>query len=290
MKKKIIIISILVVFIIALLLIPTKIYQTIFNREEPTPDNQESSVYQTLYVQNSDEYLVGIKVPVDTIEEDEVCQKWNLLTKEVNKIPNGYTSPIDVNTSLISHKTENNVLTLNLSEEFKNSSGRSTIECIAWNFCNDDVNEVVIKIEEEVINEINNYYYKNITKSLGVNLTYESAYLFEADYITIVHHDINVIKPVTYLFDSNNNIYDYTLKKIFNQDDELNELVIANGYQYTFENDTFVINIDYSGTLTDEIINTFTETVKLNFNVNNLVINGYDTVLLELSFKDITNS
>ena len=52
MKKKIIIISVLVVFIIALLLIPTKVYQKIFNKEEPKSEQNEPSVYQTLFVRD----------------------------------------------------------------------------------------------------------------------------------------------------------------------------------------------------------------------------------------------
>lgn len=289
MKKKIIIISVLVVFIIALLLIPTKVYQKIFNKEEPKSEQNEPSVYQTLFVRDSNSYLVGVNVKVKAIEEDVVCQKWELLTNKSYDLPHGYSTPIDVNTTLISHETKDGVLTLNLSEEFINSEGRASIECLAWNFCVDDVTQVVVKVNDQVINEVNGYYYKEISKNLGVNLTYESAYLFEADYVTVVSYQDDLIKPVTYLFNSKNNIYDYTIKKIFNSDDSLNEMVMANGYSYTLEKDVFVITMDYNDTLSENLVKSLTETINMNFDIKSLVINGTDSVLLEINFEETTN-
>lgn len=288
MKKKIIIVSILIVVVIGLVLIPTKIYQKIFNKDDIAEETNEPTTYQTLFVKDQNQYLVGVDVPVEMIEEDVVCQKWDLLTKDVMTLPNGYSSPIDINTVLINHEVNENILTLNVSEDFLNSEGRSTIECLAWNYCIDGITEVVVKIEDQVVNNLNNYYFSKITKSIGVNMTYESAYLFEADFVTVIHHEDDYIKPVTYYFDSENDLYEYTINKIFKYS-ELSEMVSGNNYSYTIEEDLFVINFEYSSSLSENLINTITQTIEFNFETNGIMINGTDAVLLDISFNDDTN-
>lgn len=284
MKKKIIIVSILIILIIVLLIIPRDVYKKIFNRDDVSIDNPEDLVYQTMYVKNNSDFLVGIKVGVKSIEEDEIGQKWDLLTKNVNSLPTGYGSPIAATATLFEHTTEDGVLTLNVSEDFLESDGRLAIECLAWNFCNEEIKEVVVKIDEQTVKEVNNYYFNRITKDLGVNLTYETPYLFEADYVTIIYHENGTIKPVTYFYDSKNNVYDYTIQKMFKQDQTLSEMVKGSEYSYEIEDKNMVIHLEYAGSFSEELIQTITETMKINFMVDGIVINGLDTVLLEFSF------
>ena len=178
---------------------------------------------------------------------------------------------------------------MNLSEEFFNSEGRSTIECIAWNFCNDNITEVIVTVDDKIVNEVNGYYFKEITKKMGVNLTYESAYLFEADYVTVVLYQDDLIKPVTYVFNSKNDIYEYTINKIFKNDSNLKDMVMANGYSYKVEKNNFVITMDYNNTLNENVIKSLTDTVNMNFDIKSLIINGSDSVLLEINFEEDTN-
>ena len=288
MKKKIIIVSLLVLLIIVLLLIPKDVYTKIFNKEEPNTDEQESLVYQTIYAEDSNGYLVGIKVGLDAIEEDEVSQKWDILTSHSNLLPNGYSSPIDSNCELYDYTISAGVLTFNVSSDFVNSDGRTAVECIAWNFCNEDVNEVVIKIDEEVINEVNNYYFNKISKNLGVNLTYETAYLFETDFSTVILYEDGIIRPVTYFFDDEIDNVTFTLNKIFKSDEVLSELVSTDGYSYEITDNLLVISINATTELNDFITSSLTETVKQNYKVNGFIINGIDSVILEQSFIENT--
>ena len=140
MKKKIIIVFILIALVIVLLMIPKDVYLKIFNKSknEDTPA-VESKEYFRVYVVDSNDYLVNVNVPLDNLEEDEVVQKWNLLTKDCNLLPSGYTSPISVDTTLVNYEVSNNSLILNVSNEFVNSNGRKAIECLAWNFCNGEI-------------------------------------------------------------------------------------------------------------------------------------------------------
>lgn len=291
MKKKIIIVSILIVLVIILLLIPRDVYKKIF-KKEPNPGNDSpviSQVHQMLFVKNNNSQLVGIEVPVNAIEEDEIGQKWDLLTSLSSAIPSDYSSPIAKETALISHETTNNVLTLNLSNEFLSSEGRIAIECLAWNFCDDDIVEVVVKVDDQVINEVNNFYFDKIDKSLGVNFTFETNYLFEADYVTIVYHDNNTIMPVTYFYDNSIKKMDYMVAKIFGSTENMSDLVSSKAYSYEIKNNKMVINFDYSDPFSEDLMATITDSIKQNYIIDSFTINGTQSVLLEEVFYTIDN-
>lgn len=285
MKKKIIIISILVVVVVVLLLIPKDVYKKIFKKDNSIKNNvTEELVYETLFVKNDKDCLVGIKVGVKKLEEDGIAQKWDLLTKNVSSLPSGYTSPINVSAVLYSHVVENNSLVLNVSEDFIKSDGRRAIECLAWNYCNDQIKEVVVKVDDKIIDEVGDFYFSRITKEMGTNFTYEAKDLFESSYLTVVYYENDTIRPVTYFFDDTKNIYDYAIAKMLKNEQELVELVNAKGYTYEVNDTELVINLSYGGSFSDEMKQTILETVKLNFKLSGLSVNGSDAVMLKESF------
>lgn len=285
MKKKIIIISILVIVVVVLLLIPRDVYKKIFRKDSGKPNNVNVElVYETLFVMDDKNCLVGTKVGVKQLAEDRVAQKWDLLTKDVSSLPSGYTSPIKSSTSLYSHNVENGCLVLNVSEDFVSSSGRSAIECLAWNFCNDEVKEVVVKVDDKQIDEVGGFYFRKITKEMGTNYTFEARDLFESSYLTVVYYENDLIKPVTYFFDDSNNVYDYALTKMVKNEKELVELVTSKGYTYELKDNELVINLNYGGSFSENMKATILETIKLNFKLTSLSINGSDAVMLKESF------
>ncbi len=290
MKKKIIIVSILIILIIILLLIPRDVYKKIFKKDNSTPSNPpQTQVYQTLFVKNNNNQLVGIKVAVNAIEEDEIGQKWDLLTANVSNIPSSYTSPLNTTTTLYSHEENDGVLTLNVSSDFLESDGRCAIECLAWNFCNDEITEVVVKIDDVCVNEVKGFYFAKISKDLGVNFTFETNFLLEADYVTVVYHDNGTITPVTYFYDSSNKKMDYLVAKMFQNNDELLELVSTKAYSYEIKNNQMVINFDYGNELSEDVMATITDTIKQNYIVDSFTINGTASVLLQETFYTIEN-
>lgn len=290
MKKKIIIVSILIILVIVLLLIPRDVYRKIFKKGNPNPDGPaQTQVYQTLFVKNSNNVLVGVNVLVNSIEEDTVSQKWDLLTTNAASIPTNYTSPINQKAKLLGHEENNGVLTLNVSSEFLESAGRSAIECLAWNYCNNSISEVVVKVNDEVINMVDGYYFSKISKDLGANLTFETNYLFEADHVTIVYHDNGLITPVTYFYDSSYKKMDYIVAKMFSSNTEMSDLVSSKAYSYELKNNIMVINIDYSKELTEDVIATITDTIKQNYIIDSLTLNGTASVLLQETFYKIEN-
>ena len=163
MKKKIILVVAVLAILITLICIPKTTYQKWFGKtpnDNPVDTNKE---YQTIFVVDEKNKLVGLKVPVEEIEEDQIAQKWNLLTSQMNKIPQGYSSPITPSTVLNDYKIEDNKLILNVSEDILRSSGRLAIESLAWTFCNDEIKEVVLRVDENVVNLISDYQFNKIS-------------------------------------------------------------------------------------------------------------------------------
>lgn len=281
MKKKIILVVAVLAILITLICIPKTTYQKWFGKtpnDNPVDTNKE---YQTIFVVDEKNKLVGLKVPVEEIEEDQIAQKWNLLTSQMNKIPQGYSSPITPSTVLNDYKIEDNKLILNVSEDILRSSGRLAIESLAWTFCNDEIKEVVLRVDENVVNLISDYQFNKISKEIGTNFTYETSYLFEADYTTVVFYENDFILPVTYFYKDINE-YDFMISKIFSENN-----IELTDYTYTIDNENLVIQINDNITMSDSLKQTLEETVKLNFSVDAMTVNGVDTVLHEKTFVEV---
>ena len=281
MKKKIILVVAVLAILITLICIPKTTYQKWFGKtpnDNPVDTNKE---YQTIFVVDEKNKLVGLKVPVEEIEEDQIAQKWNLLTSQINKIPQGYSSPITPSTVLNDYKIEDNKLILNVSEDILRSSGRLAIESLAWTFCNDEIKEVVLRVDENVVNLISDYQFNKISKEIGTNFTYETSYLFEADYTTVGFYENDFILPVTYFYKDINE-YDFMISKIFSENN-----IELTDYTYTIDNENLVIQINDNITMSDSLKQTLEETVKLNFSVDAMTVNGVDTVLYEKTFVEV---
>ena len=281
MKKKINVVVAVLAILITLICIPKTTYQKWFGKtpnDNPVDTNKE---YQTIFVVDEKNKLVGLKVPVEEIEEDQIAQKWNLLTSQMNKIPQGYSSPITPSTVLNDYKIEDNKLILNVSEDILRSSGRLAIESLAWTFCNDEIKEVVLRVDENVVNLISDYQFNKISKEIGTNFTYETSYLFEADYTTVVFYENDFILPVTYFYKDINE-YDFMISKIFSENN-----IELTDYTYTIDNENLVIQINDNITMSDSLKQTLEETVKLNFSVDAMTVNGVDTVLYEKTFVEV---
>ena len=281
MKKKIILVVAVLAILITLICIPKTTYQKWFGKtpnDNPIDTNKE---YQTIFVVDEKNKLVGLRVPVEEIEEDQIAQKWNLLTSQMNKIPQGYSSPITPSTVLNDYKIGDNKLILNVSEDILRSSGRLAIESLAWTFCNDEIKEVVLRVDENVVNLISDYQFNKISKEIGTNFTYETSYLFEADYTTVVFYENDLILPVTYFYKDINE-YDFMISKIFSENN-----IELTDYTYTVDNENLVIQINDNITMSDSLKQTLEETVKLNFSVDAMTVNGIDTVLYEKTFVEV---
>lgn len=281
MKKKLIFIILLGLLIAVLFLIPKDTYAKIFGKGNSQDDNINVSGEPILvYMCNDKNQIVGVNAYVASVEEDAISQKFDILTKKTGTFNDTYTTTINTNTSLVSYETENNILTLNLTEDFLNSEGRKTIEQMVWTFCDDEINELVINVNDQKINSLNGFNFDNITKDLGINITCETSYLFEANHTTIIEYLNECILPVTYFY-LDMEACDFIVSKLFDS-----EIVVENGYDYVLSENSVIIDVSSNNLLSENLKKSLEATFNYNLNISNITVQGIDQVLLEIKTEN----
>lgn len=282
MKKKIILIVTILAVLITLICIPKATYQKIFGTDEDIQIENIEKDFITMFVVNDKQMLVGVKVYLDNIDEDIIKQKWDILTSNMNLLPVGYSSPITPSTILNDYEIKDNVLIMDVSEEIVRSSGRLAIESLAWNFCNDQIEEVVLKNEDSIINNINDCTFTKISKKIGTNFDYETSYLFESNYSTLVFYEEDEVIPVTYFYKGIDDV-EFIMSKIF----DYNSLEVIN-YKFEFDEQNLVISFDENFNIDDLTKKTISETVALNFDIDSITVVMVDKTIYEQTFVEVS--
>lgn len=279
-RRLLIILGGLFVVIVLALSIPKDVYQKLFTSSDITIDNSDQDLgpKKLVYVFNKDNELVGINLSVDE-NDDEIVQKWDLLTKKINTYPVGYYSAIETTSTLLKYEICQNVLTLNLSNDFLNSDGKNAIASIAWTFCQGDIEEVSIIVDGNKINKLKDYQFTKANKSINVNYLYETSYLFEANFVTIIHNSDNLIKPVTYFFKDEEPI-DFIVSMMFDDFENLDE----KEYSYEYKDKEFILNLLSDSVINPDDINLFKTTMLLNFDLDSITINNSVMTIYEEDF------
>lgn len=269
-----------VVALIVALSVPKNVYEKLFSNKDIKIEDETVVEKPTklIYVLNKNDDLVGINLPVDQIEKDEIVQKWDLLTSKANTYPLLHYTPIAPSTKLNKYEILQNKLTLVLSEEFLNSDGKNAIASIAWTFCDDTIDEVVIKVDNNIINQLQDYSFDKIDRSINVNYVFETSYLFEADFLTILHNEGEFFKPVTYFFKDIESI-DFMVMKLMSTN-----ITSNNAYTYEIDEENLTISLGVDDVLSTEVIQEICETIKLNFDVEVFKINNNVMTLYEEDF------
>lgn len=278
MKKKLIFIILFALLILVLFLIPGETYKKIFGKgkdDNPTNNNYPTE-YLEVYMLNDKDLLVGVKAYVDTVEEDVITQKFDCLTNKTGKFKNSYETSINTNTVLNDYNVENGVLSLDVSDEFLESEGRTTLEQLVWTYCNDDITEVDILVNGEQINCLNGFYFDSLTKKMGINLTLESNFIFETSHTTVIEYIDEEVRPVTYFYEDMEQC-DFIVSKLFN------DIYKSREYDYVLNTDSLVIDVAVEFELTDNQKKSVEETIKYNLGVSNITIQGIESVLLEIT-------
>lgn len=279
MKKKIIIIIVLIVLTITLVAIPKSTYQKLFGNKIDEPVEKIYTNHQIVYVMNPEQKLVGLKVGVEEIEEDQIVQKWDLLTKESTNLPTGYKSPINIDTKMIDYQINNEILTFNLSEEFLESNGKFAISSLAWTFCDEDIKEIVVLINDNIISKLDDYEFTRINKEVCVNYEFESMFVYQTTTTTIIHHYDDYLIPVTY-FHEDSDQCNFMIEKIISTN------LLTEDYDYTLEKESLVVNLGISELLTKNELNSLVDSIKYNLSVSNIIINGIETVIYKSEAVD----
>ena len=281
-KIKIIILSFVLLLVGVACAIPKTTYEKWFNndKQEELNSNIETKL---VYVKNKNGLLVGLEVPVKEENEDEIIQKWNLLTVHSDNIPSGYSTTLNKNTSLDSYKINDSILELNVSSDITSSEGRTTVESLAWTFINDEIKEVKLFVDGLEVKEINNYLIRKIDKNIGVNLEYETNYLYEANATTLVYYEQDYILPVTYLH-LEEDVCSYIVEKTYNmyqKDEEVWK------YEYTLTEESLEVNFTEELEVEQRVLLTLSHSFDLNLDIVNLSINNSNSNLYQTVFGEI---
>lgn len=277
LKKKIIIIAVIIIIIAVLLIIPKSTYQKIFKR--PNINTTEPTYYQTVFVKNSDKELLGVKVKVDSIEEDEITQKFDILTSQSNLIPKEYSSPIATSTKLLKYEISDYVLKLYTDEQINYSDSRLAVESLAWTFCNEFIKEVQLYIDDTIIKEINGFKFNKIAKNIGVNFVFETSALDDASFVTVIYHLDQTIKPVTYFYIGKD--IDFLVSKTLGV--KANETI---NYEIKTDDNILQVDLDLTTNKIDEhVLETFVDSVKYNFLYDKIIISADSSLIYELDLK-----
>ena len=280
MKKKIIFIIFLVILIVVLFLIPKETYRKIFGKNDEIPSNNELYEEKILvYMCNESDNLIGTYAYVSSIEEDIISQKFDILTKKTGAFKENYDTAVNTMASLISYECNEDVLTLNVSNEFLESEGRKTLEQMVWTFCDDNINEIELLVDGEEINSLNGFYFDKLTLNMGINLTCETNFMFEANTTTVIEYVGEVIKPVTYVYKDIDEC-DFIVSKLFS------DIYNNKEYDYVLSSDSIIIDLAVDDALTENMKKSIVETIQYNMNINNIQVQGLNQVLLEI--KDET--
>lgn len=290
MKKKIIISTILIVLVVTAVLLPYGIFNRI-NKNKPK-SNLDMVYSEKVYVKNADGLLVGMEVPLtkeiaeaELVTSDLIKQKWELLTTKQNLLPTGYKSVLPNNASLVSYSIDGDKLTINTTDNIKDALGRQAVEAVAWTFCNHDIKEVVIFVGEEVVDLFDDFHFKKISKDVGINFKYETMFLYEANYTTIITENDGLTIPVTYVHQAKDEC-DYIVSKILGNsvNKKIDEI-----YSYELKEKELSFQFLDKSLLTSNILNNLAETVYLNIDVDTFTINDTESVLYEVSYVVDTN-
>jgi hypothetical protein len=249
----------------------------------PIPEDGNNLTEKLLvYAKNEDNKLIGVNVPVEELEDDAIQQKFDLLTKNAAMLPAGYYSPVGLSTTLIEQTVTEGHLTLNVSDDFSRSDGRITLECLVMNFTDDEVKDVSLKVEGEALTEFGGKEFTTLTKAIGVNLTFETAFLLEATATTIIEEEDGVITPTTY-FHLSTDVPSYILNKTLPQ--EVASLGSA-AYNYTLEGKALTINLLNVTSLQEAEIKNIVNSMNANFQLDAIKITASSNIIYDVNYTE----
>jgi len=268
MKKKIIIFVFIFCLILVSLIIPNEFYSNLFNNKEQEPVYVDSCL---VYLLDSNDKLVGVNIPLEKEIEDEFVTTWNLLTVDV---PKDFTSPIYFSTQVITKEINNGIMKLNITEDFNVEVSRSTLECLVYNFCKEDVEKIELSVEGNIVNEVNGVHFEYLSRDLGVNLVYESLDILNSIDLTVIYEYEEYQLPVTYYVDDNTDIVTFFVDKSLNLIDEVGNIDYTNDISFELTDKKLEINVANFESFNKEVLNTLKSSLTSYFDLEEISING----------------
>lgn len=270
------------------------------------PSNNPQIAEEVIYVEE-------MTLPIYILDKNEYVARTNIVKKEnevipyiisaltINSpynayIPNGFYAIIPKDTKLINYSLENDLLKLNFSKEFLNTSlenEEKVIEALIFSLCElDNVKKLMIFVDGESLAELPNshkklplvldktyginkvYNFNNIKNTTKTTIYYMSKYNDDLYYIPITKITNDDIEPVEVIINElkSTPIYETNLISYLNASYELKEYeILQNSISLSFNN-YMLANLDNSS-INEEVKYSLSLSIRDTYDMDDIVIN-----------------
>ena len=163
---------------------------------------------------------------------------------------------------------------LNITEDFNVEVSRSTLECLVYNFCKEDVEKIELSVEGNIVNEVNGVHFEYLSRDLGVNLVYESLDILNSIDLTVIYEYEEYQLPVTYYVDDNTDVVTFFVDKSLNLIDEVGNIDYTNDISFELTDKKLEINVANFESFNKEVLNTLKSSLTSYFDLEEISING----------------
>ena len=241
-----------------------------------------------IFLLDKNNYLSKTKIEVlSKTKEDLIDEIIEIIKKDgkyIDKIPNGFTPILPVDTKIIDKQIEGNTLILNFNKEIfqeRKEFEEKIIESIIYNMTSiNGIDKVIIKVEDKLLEKLpktGKILDKELSREYGINKLYD---------ITNIK---NVSKVVVYYISKTNNQNQYYVpvtKYINSNDDKIKIIIDELTSKISYESN-LMSYLNYNTKLIDYSFNE--DVLDLNFN-EYLFDNNQDKKVLEEVIYSISYS
>ena len=221
--KKILKYTILLLIVFLFYLFPDK--QNVDINEEVF--NEKSDVSHDIYLMDKNGYISKTSIAINSTNKLELLQELiEILVidgKYEDKIPNGFSPILPVDTRLIDKKIENDIAILNFNSDFldtKQEYEEKILESVIYTVTSiDGINKVKINIDGKILDKLpktGKYIDEILSRDFGINKQYDINHLEDISKVTIYYVNKN----------NNDETYYIPVTKYINSSDEKIKIIV----------------------------------------------------------------
>lgn len=221
--KKILKYTILLLIVFLFYLFPDK--QNVDINEEVF--NEKSDVSHDIYLMDKNGYISKTSIAINSTNKLELIEELiEILVidgKYEDKIPNGFSPILPVDTRLIDKKIENDIAILNFNSDFldtKQEYEEKILESVIYTVTSiDGINKVKINIDGKILDKLpktGKYIDEILSRDFGINKQYDINHLEDISKVTIYYVNKN----------NNDETYYIPVTKYINSSDEKIKIIV----------------------------------------------------------------
>ncbi len=221
--KKILKYTILLLIVFLFYLFPDK--QNVDINEEVF--NEKSDISHDIYLMDKNGYISKTSIAINSTNKLELIEELiEILVidgKYEDKIPNGFSPILPVDTRLIDKKIENDIAILNFNSDFldtKQEYEEKILESVIYTVTSiDGINKVKINIDGKILDKLpktGKYIDEILSRDFGINKQYDINHLEDISKVTIYYVNKN----------NNDETYYIPVTKYINSSDEKIKIIV----------------------------------------------------------------